>query len=186
MKKIATIFLLSIVTMSVFAQETGNDTYTIQRLLVFNEKGKVLLEKHENGWMTPALRHNTIVSTNEGLKQLATSFGLEISTIQLAGNFMFLPEYKPQASYRQHYTSKKVSGELKIPEGKLDAQWFTPKKAIEYMSLPDTKLIFAIKDMTKQILENPETLWGGTFKLWKVENKTQYKLSEEFYAIRTN
>lgn len=169
-----------------YAQDTQNDSYTIQRLIIYNAEGKILLEKHKNGWMTPALRHNTKVSTNDGLNSLASEFGLKTSSPQLAGIFTFIPEYKPQSSFRQHYKSKVVGGILKTPKGKLDAQWFSPKKAIEMMSLPETKLILAIRDMTKHILNHPDEMWAGTFLLWKENEKTHYKTTEAFYSISKN
>lgn len=108
--------------MESFAQETQNDTYIIQRLIIYNSSGEILLEKHENGWMTPALRDNSKVTTNEGLQSLAANFGLTISTPKLKGIFMFIADYKPQSSSRQHYASTLVAGKLKVPEGKLDAK----------------------------------------------------------------
>lgn len=166
-----------------FSQETGNDSYTIQRLIIFNKKGEILLEKHENGWMTPALRHNTKVSINEAFYSLSSEFGLKISVPKLSGMYMFIPEYKPQSSIRQHYSCTLIEGELQLPEGKQDAQWFAPQKPIEMMSLPDTKLIFAVRDMTKKILDYPDIVWGGTFYLWKKNGVTKYKLAEDFYSL---
>jgi len=183
MRKLIFVALLGLISTITFAQNSGNDSYTIQRLVIFNEKGEVLLEKHKNGWMTPALRHNTKTGTNEGLYNLASEFGLKISAPKLAGIFMFIPEYKPESSFRQHYISHVVSGKIKLPEGKLDTQWFTPNKAIEMMSLPETKLIFAIKDMTEQILNYQHIIWGGTFSLWKENGETKYKTTEYFYPI---
>ena len=168
--------------MKSFAQEAQKDTYTIQRLIIYNSSGEILLEKHENGWMTPALRHNSKVTTNEGLNNLASNFGLTITSPKLAGIFMFISD-ESQSSFRQHYVSKLVSGELNIPVGKLDAKWFLPHKAMEMMSLPDAKLIFAVRDMTDQILKYPEIIWGGTFTLWKENDKTVYKTTENFYPI---
>ena len=185
MKKITFLPLIILFAMNSFAQDSNNDSYTIQRLIIFNQKGEILLEKHKNGWMTPALRHNSKVNMNQGLHNLASEFGLKISTPNLAGNFMFISEYKPQSSFRQHFTANLVGGELELPKGKLDAQWFTPSKAIEMMSLPDAKLIFAVRDMTQQVLNYPEIIWGGTFTLWKENDKTHYKTSENFYPIST-
>ncbi len=166
-----------------FSQETENDSYTIQRLLIFNSNGEILLEKHVNGWMTPALRHNSKSATNEALKHLASEFGLEISTPRLAGIFMFISEYKPQSSFRQHYITNVTGGEVIVPEGKLDVKWFEPQKAIEMMSLPDAKLIGAVREMTEQILNYPDVIWGGTFTLWKENGITNYRTSENFYSI---
>ena len=183
MKKVIFISFVLLLGVRSIAQEVTNDSYTIQRLIIYNEEGKILLEKHKNGWMTPALRHNTKVTTNEGLNNLATEFGLKISPPKLAGVFMFIAEYKPQSSFRQHYVTSVVEGDLILPEGKLDAQWFLPHKAIEMMSLPDTKLIFCVRDMTEHILKYPDVIWGGSFSLWKEDDLTQYKTIENFYPI---
>ena len=188
MKIIATLSLLAIIMLSgmnASAQDTGGDSYTIQRLIIYNTDGNVLLEKHENGWMTPALRHSSRTTINEGLENLASEFGLTISPPKLAGNFMFISEYKPTSSFRQHYTAKLVDGDLKRPEGKLDAGWFSPHDAIELMSLPDAKLVGAVGEMTEQVLNYPEIIWGGTFTLWKENDVTVYKASEHFYPIGT-
>ncbi len=183
MKKIIFTTCFIIWSLLAFAQDTGNDSYTIQRLIIYNSKGEILLEKHQNGWMTPALRHNSKVSINEGLNNLASQFGLKITTPQLAGIFMFISEYKLQSSFRQHFTSYVTEGALKLPNGRLDVQWFPPHKVIEMMSLPDAKLIFAVRDMIKQMLEYPKIVWGGVFLLWKEHEKVQYKVTENFYPI---
>jgi hypothetical protein len=183
MKKTLISLTLFLLTISCFAQDSETDSYTIQRLIVYNNDGEILLEKHKNGWMTPALRHNSKVTINESLEALASEFGLQISKPKLAGIFLFLSEYKTQASFRQHYVCSVVDGDFKIPEGKPDAKWFAPHKAIEIMSLPETKLIFAVRDMTKQVLDYPHIIWGGSFTLWKIDGKTQYKINENFYPI---
>ena len=54
------------------------------------------------------------------------------------------------------------------------------------MSLPETKLILAIRDMTKHILNHPDEMWAGTFLLWKENEKTHYKTTEAFYSISKN
>lgn len=183
MKKQFYLVLLFLLGFKTIAQETGNDTYTIQRLIIENDKEEILLEKHKNGWMTPALRQNKAVSIQNGLQSLAKEFGLEISNLKLAGKFMFIHKYKKKASVREYYLTDKVSGNLKIPTGKLNAQWFSKEKAIKMMSLPDAKLIGAVKDMTQQVLENPNSVSGGTFLLWKENGKTQYKLIEGYYSV---
>ena len=183
MNKLIFATFLMIMSAAVFSQDTETDSYTIQRLIIYNQRGEILLEQHINGWMTPALRHNTKTSTNEGLAKLALEFGLKVSTPKLVGNFMFIPAYKPTSSFRQHYVCTLVEGDLTLPEGKLDAKWFAPHTAIEMMSLPDTKLIFAVRDMTEQILKYPHIIWGGTFALWKEDEITKYRTTENFYPI---
>ncbi|MEO6901781.1 MAG: hypothetical protein ABI315_01345 [Bacteroidia bacterium] len=182
MKKATLLTFIILLVIKSFAQEPQKDTYTIQRLIIYNQNGEILLEKQENGWMTPALRHNSKVTTTEGLINLASNFGLTITSPKLAGIFMFISD-ESASSFRQHYISKLVNGELKIPTGKMDAKWFLPQEAIKMMSLPDAKLIYAVRDMTDQILKYPEIIWGGTFSLWKENDKTVYKTIENFYPV---
>lgn len=183
MKKITLLLICSFFTFSIAAQDSNQDSYTIQRLIIYNQKGEILLEKHQNGWMTPALRHQSKESINQGLSNLAAEFGLKVSPPKLAGIFLFIAEYKPQSSFRQHYFAHVVEGEIKLPEDKLDVQWFSPHKAVEMMSMPDAKLIPAVRDMTQHLLEFPEIVWGGSFSLWKENGKTQYKVIENFYPL---
>ena len=182
-----TLFLLSLIFLfglKSYAQETGNDSYTIQRLLIYNQNGEVLLEKNDFGWMTPALRHNSKATINDGLLNLASEFGLNVSNPKIAGIFMFMTDYRPISQFRQHYSSNIVDGQLKIPDNKKDAQWFSISNAIEIMSLPDTKAPLVIRDMTKQLLYYPEIVWGGTFLLSREDGVITYKTIENYYPLR--
>lgn len=181
------LFLLSFIILfglELFAQETGNDSYTIQRLLIYNQKGEILLEKNDFGWMTPALRHNSKTTIRDGLMNLAFEYGLKISSPKIAGMFMFMSDYKPISQFRQHFSCKLIDGELKVPESKEDAQWFSISRAIEMMSLPDTKAPLVIRDMTKHLLYYPEIIWGGTFMLSKEEGIIKYEIIENFYPMK--
>lgn len=184
MNKTIVSILLFFVSSILYSQETGNDSYTIQRLIIFNENGDILLQKHKNGWMTPALRHNIKTTNNEGLENLASEFGLEISIPQLQGIFMYLHSNNKKPSFRQHYSAKLINGNLKIPDGVIDVQWFSPKKAINKMLNPDAKIVTAIGEMTKHILSYPKTIWGGSYLIIKkVGKKTESKVIENFYPI---
>jgi hypothetical protein len=184
MKKTLLLLLILLFSSISFAQETGNDSYTIQRLVIYNEKNEVLLEKNDFGWMTPALRHNSKKTIKEGLMNLASEFGLNVSSPKLAAIFMFTSDYKPISQFRQHYSANTIDGELKTSENKKDAKWFSISKAVEMMSLPDTKAPFVIKDMTKHIMYYPDIVWGGTFNLSKKDGKITYKTIEDFYPLR--
>ncbi|WP_395373528.1 hypothetical protein [Marinicella sp. W31] len=184
MKNILQLLLLLMLSIHVVAQETGNDSYTIQRLIIYNDKGEVLLEKNNFGWMTPALRHNSKVSINQGLTDLAAEFGVVISKPKLSGLFMFISDYKPISQFRQHYSTQYHGGSLIVPENRLDAQWVSINLAIQLMSLPETKAPLVIKDMTQQILNYPEIIWGGTFLLSKNNEKITHEILEGYYPIR--
>lgn len=175
--------LLVCLSLNASAAEKSVDSYTIQRLIITNQEGDVLLEKNNFGWMTPALRHNSKISINEGLSNLAAEFGLTVSSPKIAGIFVSISGYKPGSHFRQHYRSKYIEGELTVPENRLDAQWFSIDKAIEMMSLADTKAPFSIRDMTQKILNNPEVIWGGTFLVDKENEKFIYEMVEDFYSL---
>lgn len=183
MKRIILLLLVITMGLKLFSQETGNDSYTIQRLLIYNQEGEVLLEKNDFGWMTPALRHNTKTSIKNGLMNLGAEFGLEVNSPKIAGIFMFMPDYRKISQFRQHFRCDVIAGELKVPEAKKDAQWFSISKAIEMMSLSDTKAPLVIRDMTRQLLLNPEIIWGGSFVLSKNDGVLTYKTSEAFYPL---
>ena len=93
MKKLFLLFIIVFLGLNAFAQETGNDSYTIQRLLIYNQNGEVLLEQNDFGWMTPALRHNSKVTIKDGLMNLGSEFGLKVSSPKIAGIFMFTSDY---------------------------------------------------------------------------------------------
>lgn len=157
------------------------DNYTIQRLIVFNYKKEVLLEKGKNGWMTPALRSNENQSLKEGLDSLAKAIGISIKTLKLAGiytyKFIGLPDHK-EVSYRTHYTAKYVSGNLAQPTPDRAYKWFTVTEALETI---DNE---ALKAETAQIIKYPETVWGGSF-LYTYVNDTleSLKMTEDFYSL---
>lgn len=184
MKKTVLLLFLVFFGLKIFAQETGNDSYTIQRLIIYNQQGEVLLEKNDFGWMTPALRHNSKTTIKDGLMNLASEYGVKVTSPKIVGIFMFMADYKPISQFRQHFSCTIVDGKLEVPENKKDAQWFSISKAIEMMSLPETKAPLVIRDMTKQLLYYPEIIWGGTFLLSKKDEKITYTTTEEFYPLK--
>ncbi|MEM6725636.1 MAG: hypothetical protein AAF598_16460 [Bacteroidota bacterium] len=184
MKNLCILTLFLLFSGNLIAQETGNDSYTIQRLIIFNDKGELLLQQHPNGWMTPALRHNTEVTTHQALSDLAQTFGLTISTPQLHGIFMYFHSDHKKPSFRQHYSCHLIDGTLKIPEEMLGAQWFAPHEAVKKMLDPDAVIVRAVGEMTQHILEYPNSIWGGSYTLVKAEGKkTISQILENYYPI---
>jgi len=183
MKRILLPIFTFLLSLNSYSQETGNDSYTIQRLIIYNQNNEILLEQNEFGWMTPALRHNSKETIKDGLMKLGSEFGLDISSPKIAGIFMFTSDYKPISQFRQHFSSQMLDGEIRVPEDKINAKWFTISKAIEMMSLPETKAPLVIRDMTKQLLYYPEIIWGGTFLLSKIDGVISYKTIEQFYSL---
>lgn len=75
------------------------DNYTIQYLIVRNDKDEVLLQKNKAGWHTLVIRSNKNQSINEAMDSLANSVGLTINFLRLAGMYIntkdFLITKKP-------------------------------------------------------------------------------------------
>lgn len=178
------LILAALTTLLTHAGEAENtDSYTIQRLLISNANNQILLIKHPNGWMTPALRHNKNMTIQQGLMDLAANYGITISPPTFAGMFMFLPDYKHGASFRQYFRARWLKGDVKIPEGAiLKAQWFSHQEAHDHLSMPG-KIVSAEKDMTMHLINYPETVWGGSYRLWKDEGEIRAMITEEFFAL---
>lgn len=193
MKIIVTFLFFLFSEQIIFAQETAKasptqqevikkaDNYTIQRLIIY-KGNQILLEKGQNGWMTPALRSNENQSLKEGLDSLAKAIGLTVKIVKLSGVYTYkfknLPDHK-EVSYRTHYTAKYLSGEVIQPkQADREYKWFAIKDVVD--NIPNE----ALKKETAQILMYPNTLWGGsflhTFKDGEFENVV---MTEDFYPL---
>ena len=191
MKYILTILLFSACGQFLFAQDTSKiapkkqvikraDNYTIQRLIVFNDKKEILMEKYWGGWQTPALRSNQNQSLREGLDSMATAIGILTEPVKLAGIITYkyegLPDHK-EVSYRTHYTAKYKSG-IPIKTKDKEYHWLPVSEALGKISME------ALKIETTQIVNNPKSVWGGSFLLTYKDDKLQtLKLVEEFYPL---
>ena len=191
MKFILTALLFFACGQSLSAQDTSKivpkkqvikraDNYTIQRLIVFNDKKEILMEKYWGGWQTPALRSNQNQSLREGLDSMATAMGISTEPVKLAGIITYkyegLPDHK-EVSYRTHYTAKYKSGNPIKTKDK-EYHWLPIKEALEKISME------ALKIETTQIVNNPKVVWGGSFLLTYKDDKLQtLKLVEEFYPL---
>ncbi len=196
MKRLFTLIVVVLASHFISAQDTTKtikkqeivkkaDNYTIQRLLVFNNNKEILLEKGQNGWMTPALRSNENQSLKEGLDSLAKAIGISIKLVKLSGvytyKFIGLPDHK-EVSYRTHYTANYLNGELIQPtQPGREYKWFPIKSAVDMISNE------ALKAETNQILKFPKTLWGGSFLYTYKDDKFEsIKMVEDFYPLSEN
>ncbi len=185
MKKLLFVFLFLLPGM-LFAQSSPDkavkaDNYTILRLLLMNQQEEILLVKYKTGWLTPSLRYNENQSIKGALDSLAKEFGYEITTPQLRAMVTFQFDFKPVVSIRTHYAAHISKGSLKSPKDVAEVKWVSRKEAEQLMSLPETLAVDAIRITTMQILNHPESIWGGSFLV--PETGTACKVLEPFYAI---
>lgn len=94
------------------AARPAQDDYTVLRLLVTDEQGRLLLEHNRSGWMTPAVRANRKQSIQEALRQLSADLGLQVSPMKLAAIYSYRFNEDPPdpahdaVSFRQHYRAE--------------------------------------------------------------------------------
>lgn len=163
------------------------DNYTIQRLIVTNDKGEILLEKNAFGWMTPALRSSKRESVKEALNGLASELGLRVEAIQLAGLYTYQFDETPPnpehaaISFRSHYTAKYVSGEVVPPKDGKEYQWVARGEVAKRIGMD------SLRTETMQILEHPDTLWGGSFLItFKGDKLESSRPLEAPYPLRAH
>ncbi len=140
------------------------------------------MRETEYGWMTPAIYFKEKQNVHEILDSLPGVYGIKISTPKLNGLFTYKYEFKPTADFRQLYTAKYESGDLKSTVGKEKISWMPIDEALIKLGLT----VKSLEDMTRQIIEHPKTLWGGSFILFRENGKLKSKIEEEFYPLMKN
>jgi hypothetical protein len=167
-------------------QVKKTDNYTIQRLIIHNSKGEILMQRNKFGWFTPSIRSNENQSLREGLDSLATAIGIIVAPVRFAGIFTYkydgLSDHNGLVSYRTHYTTTYKSGELIQPKDAKDTtrqfKWLPIKEALDIIGMA------ALKAETTQIITHPDVIWGGSFLLkYKDEKLESIKMVEDFYAL---
>ena len=68
-------------------------------------------------------------------------------------------------------------GDLLVPPGLDEAKWVKIEEAIKLNT------VISIKNITRQIIENPNTVWGGSFLVSHVGDDHPTKMVERFYPL---
>ncbi|WP_345331180.1 hypothetical protein [Mucilaginibacter defluvii] len=156
------------------AQTKTNDNYTVQYLIVFNNKNEILMMKNGLGWHTPAIRSDKPQAIREAMDSLSHTLGLRISNIKLSGvythKFRGVPDH-PEVSFRTYYTALYQAGSINQLPGKgVEYYWIQTDKALPLLHFE------FMKQQIRPILRDREKVWGGTFLItWE---KNQFKNSE--------
>lgn len=149
------------------------------RLTIVNDRNEILIRKTTYGWMTPAVRFNKKQNIQETLTTLAATYGIRLKKFALAGLFTYKYSFKPLADTRQFYVASYQSGSIISPKGET-VQWMSKKEALDKLSTT----VLSLGAMTRQVLNYPETLWGGAFRLSKKDGKLQAVAEADFYPLR--
>ncbi|HZF44479.1 MAG TPA: NUDIX hydrolase [Sphingomonadaceae bacterium] len=168
---------------AVAAEAVSDPNYTTQNLLVYNNKGQVLLQRNFMGWSTPGLRYDKRQTIRESLDGLATNYGVSVGNVRLAGMFSYRYGYTPAISTRTHYAAKLAGGTPKAPAGFDEVRWFSPPAALAAVGSASQKSPPALVQLTRQMLTRPETIWGGSFYVWEEDKAYKSRPTEPFHAL---
>ncbi len=178
-KLISILFILSLLSChqneNVHQDPTHN--FTVYRLIILNDKNEMLMSSEESVWAAPFLLFNQRQFLQEGLNDLAKSYGIKTTVPKLHGYFSYKYEYHPYATLRSYFVAHYISGEIKVPENMGDAQWMPIPEAIEKNS------VTSIKQITEQIIKFPNTVWGGSFLVSRTDGSHPTKIVEPFYPL---
>lgn len=175
------IALIIFLSGAIHAQESEKqiDNYVIKRLIICNTNDEILVVKYNDTWNIPALRFNTTETYNEALIKLANDMGVVIETPKIAGIFSFTYDYMSQAALRMFYVTSYKSGKPIVKKGWDDVKWVS-KTAYQKLKNQDVYSLMASK-----IIEDVSIVWGGAFFLYKEDEKVKYKITQEFYNLRS-
>jgi len=179
------VILLLIITLSgckKFQAQHQDPThnFTVKRLIIVNDNNEMLMGKEEYVWATPSLVYNKRQYINEALDSVANAYGVKIKDIELRGQFSYKYDYHPHATLRNYYVAKYVGGSLKVPENMEGAKWMPISEAIEKTT------VTSIKEITKQIVDFPDTVWGASFMVSRTEDDHPTKMIVPFYSLFSN
>ena len=161
------------------AQAPPQTNQTIIRLTIIKDNDKILMRKTPYGWMTPAVYFKQRQTIKEVADSLANTYGINISHLMLKGLFTYKYEFKPTADMRQLYVAEYKSGQLKPRVGEEEIYWMPINEALDKLE----NTVPALMQMTKQILDYPDRVWGGAFMLYRDDNKLQSRMEGNFYPL---
>ena len=178
MKTIACTLLLCLAGLTTATAQNKATNKTLLRLLIYNEQKELLMIKVPEGfWVTPALYHTNNQTVRHALDSLAGLYGLGISAPQLNGLFSLHIAGNGTTSLRHFFTATVNSGQPTLPQGIAELQWMPVQKAIETLSFAH------IASALQQIHQHPNTIWGGSYRMYKEGGKPLSEQTEPFYPL---
>lgn len=168
------------VNFCVSAQRVHQDpthNFTVNRLLILNEKGEMLMVREKHVWAPPSYVVEHRQYLKEGLDSLASAYGIQIADIRLRGQFSYKYDYHPYATIRNFYTASYSAGAVKVPQGMDEVRWMPMQQAVDINS------VISIKEIVRQIVKSQNTIWGGSFMVSHIGDDHPTKMVEPFYPL---
>ena len=159
------------------AHRDPTHNFTMQRLLIVNDKNEVLMCKEDYVWAPLSGMYSQRHYIKESLDSIAEAYGVRIKTPLLRGYFSYKYDYHPYSTLRSYYVAQYVDGVLKLPKGMSEVKWMPLDEAINKTT------VTSIKQSMKQIFDFPNTVWGGSFMVSREKQGHPTKKIEEFYPL---
>jgi len=179
--RVSIIFLLLVFNYCGYGQnnphQSPTQNFAVHRLIILNDNNEMLLVKEQQVWATPSYVYKERQFLKESLDSLAHAYGLKISNLKLHGQFSYKYDYHPYSTLRHYYVAQYVSGQIKTPVGMDQVKWMPVPQAIEMNT------VNSIREITQQIIQFPDTIWGGSFLVSHVGDEHPTKMVEAFYPL---
>ena len=158
------------------------DNFTVLRVIIMNDKDQILMTNDQGFWGMPWVNFTKRQFVKEAIDSMALEHGVELSAIELRGQFCFKYDYKPNVTFRNYYVARYKSGEIKIPKNTIESkfekiEWVDSAAAIERNGNT------GIKEITRQIVNKPNVVWGASFMVSHTEDDHPTKMVEDFYPL---
>jgi len=158
------------------------DNFTVLRILILNSKNQLLMTGRKYFWGMPYINLSKRQFLKEAIDSMAQEHGIKLSNIELRGQFCFKYDYKPNVTFRNYYVARYKSGNIKVPKNTIEDEF----EKIEWVDLPEVierNSNTGIQEITRQIINFPNAIWGGSFMVSHTEDDHPTKMVENFYPL---
>lgn len=159
-----------------------DDNFTVLRVIILNDENQVLMSNDQGHWGMPWVNLTKRQFIHEAIDSMTVEHGIEVSDIELRGQFCFKYDYRPNVTVRNFYVARYKSGEIMIPPNTIETKF----EKVEWVDIPEAierNGNTGIREITRQILSNPETVWGGSFMVSHTDDDHPTKMVENFYPL---
>lgn len=158
------------------------DNFTVLRVIITNSDNQILMIGGKDWWGMPYVNLSKRQFLKEAIDSMAVEHGIQLSDVELRGQFSFKYDYKPNMTFRNYYVAKYKSGEIKVPKNTIEdefekIEWVNASEAIERNNNS------GIREITRQILDYPDVVWGGSFMVSHTKDDHPTKIVEAFYPL---
>jgi len=180
MKKVFLLFIIVLISNTLVGQSQNSDkpNTTVIRLIILNDNGEVLIKRSTLGWSTIDAFYEKKHTINKVIDSLSNRYGLSITKPNLKGVFTYELDFVNSLSVRQLYVAKSTTNDLPTNKN-VEFRWVPKDEAIEKLK----GTIPSLSEMTKQVLDYPQVVWGGAFLINRENEKVTSKQIEDFYPI---